>query len=546
MLTIEEPTTIAAFPRPHASDHPEWRELSGFAWECAGRHIRTTQGRRHMDVGWDAGRNLQWVWDSCFMALFARYAPEALPGMASLDNFYDRQRGDGFIGMCYDMDTGIEPWPDRLNPPLFAWAEWNYWRSTGDASRLPRVLGHIGRLMDWVDANRRTEPHRRLRANDGEDAGMGESIDNYQLYWFEDCGSSGMDDSPRTPRLPAAGRFFDWIDLSSQMALSFRLLAELHNAIGDSAAAARWKSRHEETAGLINAELWCERTGFYHDRMIPANFAGAKTAAGFWPLLAGICPADRAAILAAHLTDPKTFGSLVPVPSLSLDDPNYDPQGTYWRGAVWAPTNYMVLRGLAENGHGDLAHQLAVRYLDALAKTYAEVEPPTLWECNAPEAFKPGLQPYIGGFVRRDFVGWSGLGPTAIFIENVLGFDVDAPQRTVTWHIRLMEEHGVESLPIDGGHHADFHCTSRNSASDPAIVTVKAEASFDLILHHGKRTKKYSILPGVENCWSLSPLAEAFCEPPQPMTRAGRGGFQKATMPSKLIPAVEAGVPVLR
>ena len=27
----------------------------------------------------------------------------------------------------------------------------------------------------------------------------------------------------------------------------------------------------------------------------------------------------------------------------------------------------MVLRGLAENGHGDLAHQLAVRYLDALA-----------------------------------------------------------------------------------------------------------------------------------------------------------------------------------
>lgn len=263
--------------------------------------------------------------------------------------------------------------------------------------------------------------------------------------------------------------------------------------------------------------------------------------AGFWPLLAGICPSDRAAILAAHLTNPKTFGSLVPVPSLSRDDPNYDPQGTYWRGGVWAPTNYMVLRGLAENGHGDLAHQLAVRYLDALAKTYAEVEPPTLWESNAPEAFKPALQPYIGGFVRRDFVGWSGLGPTAIFIENVLGFDVDAPQRTVTWHIRLLEEHGVDALPIGAGHHADFHCAPRNSANEPAIVTVKAEAPFDLIVHHGGRTKRHSILPGVENCLSLSPSVEA-----HPTIQAGRGGFQKVPKPLKQIPPVEAGVLVLR
>jgi hypothetical protein len=497
MLKIGEPNTIAAFPRPYAALHPEWQELTRFTWECAGRHVRTTEGRRHMDVGWDPERNLQWVWDSCFMALFARYAPDALPAMASLDNFYDRQRGDGFIGMCYDLETGLEPWPDRLNPPLFAWAEWNYWRSSGDASRLPRVLGHIGRLMDWVDANRRTAPHRRLQARDGEDGGVGESLDNYQLYWFEDCGSSGMDDSPRTPRLPAAGRFFDWIDLSSQMALSFRLLAELHTVIGDPVGAGRWKTRHEETAGLINAELWCERTGFYHDRLIPANFVAAKTVAGFWPLLAGVCTADRADALAAHLLDPKTFGGLVPVPSLSRDDPNYDAQGTYWRGGVWAPTNYMVFRGLVENGYGDLAHQLAVRYLDALAATYAQVEPPTLWECNAPEAFKPGLQPYIGGYVRRDFVGWSGLGPTAILIENVLGFEVHAPQRTVTWHIRLEEEHGIEALPIGGGYHADFHCTPPGDTSESAVVTVKAEAPFNLIVHFGKRTKKVSILPGV-------------------------------------------------
>ncbi|WP_414632104.1 hypothetical protein, partial [Acetomicrobium sp. UBA5826] len=32
------------------------------------------------------------------------------------------------------------------------------------------------------------------------------------------------------------------------------------------------------------------------------------------------------------------------VPSLSADDLQYNPNGDYWRGSVWPPTNYMILR----------------------------------------------------------------------------------------------------------------------------------------------------------------------------------------------------------
>jgi hypothetical protein len=100
--------------------------------------------------------------------------------------------------------------------------------------------------------------------------------------------------------------------------------------------------------------------------------------------------------------------------------------------------------------------------------------------------------------VRPDFVGWSGLGPTAILIEHVLGFEIHAPQRTVTWHIRLEEEHGVDALPIGGGYHADFHCIPCGTTAKSAVVTVNAEAPFNLIVHHEKRTKKLSILPGIK------------------------------------------------
>lgn len=29
-----------------------------------------------------------WIWDTCFMVLFAKYAPRAFPGIESLDNLY--------------------------------------------------------------------------------------------------------------------------------------------------------------------------------------------------------------------------------------------------------------------------------------------------------------------------------------------------------------------------------------------------------------------------------------------------------------------------
>lgn len=472
---------FSRLPQPFLSSHPEWVALHQFAWRLAARHIRETRGRRHMDAAWDPGRNYQWTWDTSFMALYCRYAPDQYPGIESLDNFYDLQREDGYISMTYDMDTGTEPWPNRINPPLFAWVEWEYYRATGDASRLDRVIAHTERLVDWIDANRRNAPHRCRAATDGRPAGRGESERVYRLYYFADCGSSGMDDSPRTPRVPEAGQFFDWIDLSSQMALSFRTLGRMHSVLGNAGRAAHWEDRAKELGALINAELWCERTRFYHDRTIPQNFVAHKTVAGFWPVLAGICPEDRLDALVEHLANETEFDRPTPVPSLSADDLNYCPEGTYWVGGVWAPTDYMITRGLMNAGRGEVAHAIAVKYVGALARTYAAVEPHTLWECYCPEADRPGIAAYTRKRVKPDFVGWTGLGPIAMLIENVIGMDVNAPERRVDWDIRLTEEHGIRQLPIGRGGLADFHCEERGSPEDPARIRVCSDA--DIVIH---------------------------------------------------------------
>ncbi|MDY7009850.1 MAG: hypothetical protein SVV80_03770 [Planctomycetota bacterium] len=138
---------FSELPQPILADHPEWVELYHRAWRLAAAHTKVTKGgRAYMDSAMDPKGCREWVWDTCFMSMFCRYAPEKFPGVQSLDNFYELHRDDGYISMAYDLDTGTEPWPDRINPPLFVWAEWEYYLATGDSSRFERVIGHIERL----------------------------------------------------------------------------------------------------------------------------------------------------------------------------------------------------------------------------------------------------------------------------------------------------------------------------------------------------------------------------------------------------------------
>ncbi len=489
------PVAWDQLPQPLLGRHPEWVDLYHFAWKLAARNIRKSRGRWHMDAAWDPKLNYQWVWDTCFMALYTRYSGGQLPGVQSLDNFYDLQRADGYIAMSYDFDTAKEPWhPNSINPPLFAWVEWEHYRMTGDSSRFARVIPHIERLMEWIDQNQLNEPHRRLRARDNAANYAGGSADTYRLYFYNDCGSAGTDDSPRTPRLPEAGKYFDWIDLSSQMVLSFRMLANMHAALGNRSDAAKWSARAKETGNLINSELWCKRSRFYHDRMLPKNFVSTKTILGFWPILAGICSTDRLDALVGHLQNKNEFNRPTPVPTLSADDCNYEPEGVYWVGGVWAPSNYMITRGLMRAGRGDVAHDIAMRYLGVLARTFAQVKPHTLWESYSPEKDLPGLQPYEGRRVKPHFVGWTGIGPIAMLIENILGLDVNMPKAQVDWTIRLTEEHGIKSLAIGGGR-ADFLCAARHSVNAPARVTIRSTVPVSVILHRGPEKSRTIKVP---------------------------------------------------
>lgn len=63
-----------------------------------------------------------------------------------------------------------------------------------------------------------------------------------------------------------------------------------------------------------------------------------------------------------------------------------------------------------------------------------EYEPHTIWECYAPDSAMPATIAESMDLVRRDFCGWSALGPISVYIEDVIGFHtVNAFEGLVEW-----------------------------------------------------------------------------------------------------------------
>ncbi len=479
-------------PQPFVAGRAHWRATHDLAWRLAHQHIghdARLAAPWFMDEACMPDR--LWQWDTCFMALYTVYAPDVFPGIQSLDNFYAWQRDDGFISMCTLYADGQPAYGERINPPLLAWVEWEYFRATGDDRRLTRVLSHLVRYFNWIKANRRrpriTEPHQELNPTTAEDDGG--------LYWETCAGAMGMDNAPRCLHLGWQGSDICFIDLSAQQALAAQCVARIAQHVGDAAVAQRFEREHAELGRLIQRWMWCERDQFFHDIYLDGNFHPSKTVAGFWPLLAGLCSASQAEALLGHLRDPREFWRPHPVPSLAADDPNYCDSGGYWLGGVWAPTNYMIVRGLEQHGFGATAHEIACKHLEALAQVCQTHEPRTLWEAYAPEQITPATRKDKRTWARPDFCGWSALGATAMLYEQVLGLHRDAVTGRLVWDVRLPMAHGCANYPFRG---VRLNLSCSEVKAGQRTVTVETPIELTLVLRSGGAAQEISLTPGAQ------------------------------------------------
>ncbi len=71
----------------------------------------------------------------------------------------------------------------------------------------------------------------------------------------------------------------------------------------------------------------------------------------------------------AHLDDPATFGTAVPLPSVARSDPTYDTD--MWRGPVWVNMVWLIVEGLHRHGRTTEAARLRARMVAEIERWHA-------------------------------------------------------------------------------------------------------------------------------------------------------------------------------
>ena len=487
--------TKARLPSPIFDDQPVYVQMYWKAWELAFRNFYEPRpGSGFVSQFIDAAFNQNiFLWDTCFLTMFCNYAHPLVPGIGSLDNFYAKQHEDGEICREIDRATGQDfalwqnaegrnlfsrwshfevtyvgrevPRPpprltlDALNHPILAWAEWESVRVTGDRSRLSRVYPPLVRYC------------RALQTYVQQGNGL------YMTDW------ASMDNSPRNEYLVKGGAA---VDTSSQMVLFANQLAEVAELLGKHDEAEAFRREAAAVARAINEKLWNAERKFYFDLTVDGSQAPAKTIAAYWTLLAGVASPEQAAALAAELRNPASFGRRHRVPTTPADQPGFDPAGGYWRGAVWSPTNTMVIRGLERYGQHALAGELAMEHLRTVGQVFQATG--TVWENYAPDSASPGKP------AKPDFVGWTGIVPILYFIEYAIGLKPDAPHNRLLWTLTSEKRCGCERFRFNG--HTVTLVAEPAAADSQTQLTVESDGAFGLRVVRGQRQWDHAIQVG--------------------------------------------------
>ena len=451
-------------PRVVWDGHPDEVAAFASAWRMVGEKLHRpepgTNFKRNF-VYTPFGKSV-FVWGSCFITMYGAYASNVFPFIEQLDNFYAAQAKDGFIPRQLGIFDGRSQFaPQDLSSAggnIFAWAELEWARMSGDTSRLKRVYPVLLAYHRWFRKNRTWK--------DGT--------------YFSSGWGSGMDNVPRMDEVRYAAAFdhgfLSWVDVTMQQILDAKCLVEIAR-LADIPPHPELPDEIVRLTRLANERMWDEELGLYCDLDRDGNRVKVRHIGGFWALLADVAPPERAKRLAATLAA-DAFAAPCGTRSLAKGEAGYEPDGgNYWRGGVWCITDWMCVRGLEQAGETEAAHALAKRQVGAVAKVFAETG--TIWESYDPERFAPGK--VYGESVRRDFVGFSGVTPIAMLIRDVFGISVSPGK--IEWKVRLLERHGVENLTLPDGNIVSLVCAARSSAAEKPIVEIKSLRPIDLLIH---------------------------------------------------------------
>jgi hypothetical protein len=298
------------------------------------------------------GIGIAFFWDTSFGSVGAREFSPVL-GQEAIENFVNNPSPRGALpGTISDTHRAGEG-----QAPIMCWSAWHVYQSGHDKAWLARVYpGLAGDIKFWM------KYHASARGlaqyfNAGQ---IGDNDARFDRVYNRDNGEDHSNE-------PVSG--FESPDLNAFLVMEMRSLASMAGELQLSSEQAEWKSRADNLAKLIVDTCYFPDEAMFYDVVEGTHekFSGVKDPNMFLPLWAGVPLPDAEVhrIVERHMLNPKEFFRELPYPSLSYDDPKYEPAG-YWRGRIWPHFVYWMAETLWRTGYHKEAEVTADRLLDMM------------------------------------------------------------------------------------------------------------------------------------------------------------------------------------
>lgn len=357
----------------------------------------------------------QWLWDSCFHAIILAYF-KTDDAKAEIISLLSKQLPNGMIPhMIYwkkrkstvfpHIRWGREGVSTITQPPMLSYAVWQIYEKDKDINFLKKIYTHLYHFYKYLLNER--DPHEK------------------NLIGIMNPDESGEDNSPRFDEplklgpkhtleenlkrrmelvkqniecefdAPFCMRNFFWVkdvSFNSIVVMNLKLLAKIAKELGNDEDAFYFREKAEDIAFAMRKYM-LEDGIFWSTYGEDYKKIKVKTWAIFAPLFAGI-PTEKEAedLIQKHLLNSAEFWTKYPVPTTSLEEPSFDPNG-FWRGPVWIGTNWFIYKGLLNYGFSDAAKAVKEASIRLIEKS----------------GFREYFDPYTGeGLGARNFT-WGGL-----------------------------------------------------------------------------------------------------------------------------------------
>jgi Trehalase len=163
---------------------------------------------------------------------------------------------------------------------------------------------------------------------------------------------------------------------SSQLAYGTAIMGRFAKILGKDQEAADWARQFQKHVQAIDT-LWDEEKGYWIVTYRHTLKDKVLTSSILYPIFTDVCrdPARIRRVIESHILNPAEFNGRYPIPTVAYNDPRYykqkpprsDQEGGLWRGNIWMPEAWIIVKGLYKYGYEAEATDIARRLIDMMS-----------------------------------------------------------------------------------------------------------------------------------------------------------------------------------